>query len=66
MLYGLRRSYGTADRELDGCALLRRLSSVIDGLPSVVNGVGAVVTAEAENGGLFSTCCTVLACSSVS
>lgn len=61
MLYGFRRFAGMAEMEREGVALDRRSSKVVDGLPFVANGVGAVVTAAAEKGGLFSICCTVLA-----
>ena len=66
MLYGLRRPLGIAASERDGWALPRRSSSVREGDESRENGVGLFVMALAENGGLFSICCTVLACISVS
>src|SRR6185436_11151400 len=66
IVYGFRKSSGTAARDREGWAAARRSSNAVDGAAPRAKGVGEVVTAAAEYGGLFSTCCTVLACSSVS
>ena len=52
--------------ERDGLTLFNRSASVCAAPDPAGKGVGALVTALAEKGALFSICCTVLACKWVS